>query len=328
MLGFFRTNQLAANLLLIIYVIVLYIAGLFAASTWEINSTGGVLSQVIFDYVGTQGMLPRIFTIVLVLFQALLLNILAARFRVSEEVTMYPGVFYLLLMSTLPEFQNLSPIIIGNTFLILAISALLNSYKKSSSADSIFNIGFWVGMASLCYFSNFAFILLAVFGLATIRNMRVKELFMVFIGILVPLFLAGTIAFWNDAWRSFWQATFVEQFGILDFRFEAHWKNYVPVILFGLLTLIIFFSFNSYFQKKKIRTQKNIQVLYYFIIIAILTIFLQKEITITQFQLLAIPLALLLPLSFLSFKRKEIGSGLHMAWLIGVLFLQYRLLFM
>jgi len=326
-LGFFRTNQLAANLLLIIYVIVLYIAGLLATSTWE-SSEGGVLTQVIHHYVGTQGMLPKIFTIILVLLQALLLNILAARFRISEEVTMYPGVFYLLLMSTLPDFQNLSPVLIGNTFLILAVSSLFNSYKKTSTANSIFNVGFWVGMASLCYFSNFVFVLLAIFGLSTIRNLRINELFMILIGVLVPLFLAGTIAFWNDALESFYQITFINQFGVLDFAIDTHWKNYVPLILFGLLTLISFLSLNTYFQKQGIRSQKNIQVLYYFIIIAILSIFLQKEITVNRLQLLAIPLALLLPLNFLSFKRKEIGNGIHLTWLIGVLFLQYRLLFM
>ena len=328
MLGFFRTNQLAANLLLIIYVIVLYIAGFFAANTWEAGASGGVLSQLLYDYVGTQGMAPKMISIGLVLLQAFLLNILAARFRISQEVTMYPGVFYLLFMSTLPEFQNLTPVLIGNTFLILAVSSLFDSYKKTSSADTIFNVGFWIGIASLCYFSNFAFILLAIFGLSTIRNLRINELLMIIIGVIVPLFLAGAVAYWNDSFDSFIRITFGEQFGVLDFVWDAHWKNYVPLILFGLATIISFFSFNTYFQKQGIRSQKNIQVLYYFIIIAILTIFLQKEITIDRIQLLAIPLALLLPLNFLNFKRKEIGSGLHMAWLIGILFLQYRLLFM
>ena len=327
-LGFFRTNQLAANLLLIIYVIVLYIAGLFAVNTWESDSSGGVLSQLIYNYVGTNGMLPKIVSIALVLLQAFLLNILAARFRISHEVTMYPGVFYLLLMSTLPEFQNLTPVLIGNTFLILALSNLFDSYKKTSSADSIFNVGFWIGMASLCYFSNFAFVLLAIFGLSTIRNLRINELFMIITGVIVPLFLAGAIAYWNDSFEIFTQVTFREQFGILDFVWDAHWKNYVPLILFGLTTIIAFLSINTYFQKQGIRAQKNIQVLYYFIIIAILTIFLQKGIMIDRLQLLAIPLALLLPLNFLNFKRNEIGSGLHLVWLIGVLFLQYRLLFM
>lgn len=326
-LGFFRTNQLAANLLLIIYVLVLRASGLFASDVWEPNSAG-ILSQLAYDYVGTQGWLPDLIALVLVLLQALLLNVMAARFRISKEVTMYPGVFYILLMSTIPSFLHLSPVLMGNTFLILAISSLFNSYKKASSADSIFNVGFWLGIASLFYFSNFAFLLLAILGLATLRRFRLSEFLMILIGAFTPIFLAGTIAFINGTWESFLPVTFSEEFGFLSFEWEYHWSNYVPLVLFVFLTILVFLSFNSYFQKQSIRSQKNIQVLYYFIIISVLTVFFQKGIRLEQLLLLAIPLSLLLPLNFLNFKRKEIGSGLHLAWMIGVLFLQYRLLFM
>ena len=33
-------------------------------------------------------------------------------------------------------------------------------------------------------------------------------------------------------------------------------------------------------------------------------------------------------INFLAFRKKETGSGIHLIWLIGILFLQYRLLFM
>ena len=188
MLGIFRTNQLAANLLLIFYVILLRGSGLFVTEAYEPTSAG-VLSDFVYGYVGTSGWLPNLVALFLVLLQALLLNVLAARFRVSKEVTMFPGVFYILLMSTVPEFFHLSPMLMGNTFLILAVSSLFNAYKKSSMADSIFNIGLWIGVAILFYYSNFIYLFLSILGLATIRNFRVNEFFMVLIGGIVPLFL-------------------------------------------------------------------------------------------------------------------------------------------
>ena len=334
MLGFFRTNQLAANLFLIIYAFLLRSMGLLAMPDWE-PSSAGVLSQSVYSYLGTQGWLPDLIALLLVLVQALLLNVLSARFRISREVTMFPGVFYLLMMSTLPSFLHLSPVLMGNTFLILALSSLFNAYKKASVTDSIYNVGFWIGMASLFYFSNFVFVLLAIFGLATLRNFRFKEFLMILIGIITPIFLAGTASFLLDQWIPFYQLTFLEGFGWLNFsspmgKFDwvAHWSNYVPLVIFGVLTIIVFLSFNTYFQKQNIRSQKNIQVLYYFIVIAALSIFFQKGIRLEQLLLIAIPLALLLPLNFLEFKKKEIGSGIHLAWLVGILFLQYYLLFM
>jgi len=302
-------------------------SGLFATEVWE-PSSAGVLSNVVYGYVGTHGWLPDLIALLLVLLQALLLNILSARFRVSKEVTMFPGVFYILLMSTLPSFLHLSPILMGNTFLILGVSSLFNAYKKSSVADSIFNVGFWIGMASLFYFSNFIFLLLPIFGLATLRNVRLSEIFMVIIGMITPLFLVGTIFYIANDFSGFYQNTFINGFGFWSFDLVSHWSNYVPLVLFVILILVVFGSGNIYFQKQSIRSQKNIQILYYFIVISLLTILIQKEIRLEQFLLLAIPLSLMLPLNFLEFRKKEVGSGIHMAWLIGILFLQYRILFM
>lgn len=327
MLVFFRTNQLAANLFLIIYVLVLRTSGLFATEVWE-PSSAGVLSQVVYNYVGTHGWAPDLIALLLVLLQALLLNILSARFRISKEVTMFPGLFYILLMSTLPSFLHLSPVVMGNTFLILAVSNLFNAYKKSSVADSIFNVGFWIGVASLFYFSNFVFLLLAIFGLATLRNIRISEIFMVLIGMIAPLFLTGTIFYLSNDWSNFYQTTFLTEFSFWNFDWVANWSNYIPLALFGFLILTVFVSANIYFQKQSLRSQKNIQILYYFIIISFLTVFIQKEIRLEQLLLLSIPLSLMLPLNFLEFRKREIGSGIHLAWLIGILFLQYRLLFM
>jgi hypothetical protein len=302
-------------------------SGLFATEVWE-PSSAGVFSHAVYNYVGTHGWLPDLIALILILLQALLLNVLSARFRVSKEVTMFPGVFYILLTSTLPSFLHLSPVVIGNTFLIVGLSSLFNAYKKSSVAGSIFNVGFWFGMASLFYFSNFAFLLLAIFGLATLRNIRINEIFMVIVGMIAPLFLTGTIFYLLDDWSYFYQTTFINGFGFWNFEWVDHWSNYVPPVIFGILVLIVIGSANIYFQKQSIRSQKNIQILYYFIIISLLTVLMQKEVRIEQLLLLAIPLSLMLPLNFLDFRKKEIGSGIHLGWLISILFLQYRLLFM
>lgn len=303
------------------------ISGLLATEVWEPHSAG-ILSNVVYDYVGTHGWLPDLIALVFVLLQALLLNVTSARFRLSKEVTMFPGVFYILMMSTLPSFLHLSPILLGNTFLILSLSSLFNAYKKSSVAGSIFNVGFWIGVASLFYFSNFVFLLLAIFGLATLRNIRINEIFMIIVGMITPLFLTGTIFYLINDWSNFYHTTFINGFGFWDFIWVKHWSNYVPPILFGLLILIVLGSGNIYFQKQSIRSQKNIQVLYYFIFVTLLTVFLQKGIQLEQLLLLAIPLSLMLPLNFLEFRKREVGSGIHLAWLISILFLHYRLLFM
>ena len=325
MLGFFRTNQLGANLFLIVYLIVLRLSGFLFPSEWT-PSEAGLLSQHVYQGVGTNGWLPSLIALFLVLCQAFLINLLAARFRISKEVTMIPGVCYILLMSTMPDFLKLTPVLMGNTILIFVIMSLFQTYKKSSVSGSIFNTGFWIGMASLFYFSNIVFVLFAIIGLATLRALRINEIFMIIIGAFIPYFLAGTFAFLVDALPEFHHLQIIDNLGFLNFDWTLNWQNYTTLGIFGILSLIAFFSFGTYFQKQSIQAQKYIHVLYYFMLVSVLTILIQKGIRPSHLMLLAIPLSLLLPLNFLSFKNKNLASTLHLVWMILVLAIQYKIL--
>ena len=325
MLGLFRTNQLGANLFLIIYIVILRLSGFLFPMEWS-PSESGMLSRHVYQGVGTSGWLPSLIALLLVFIQAFLINVLVARFRISKEVTMIPGVFYVLLMSTMPDFLQLTPVLLGNSFLIFAIMSLFQTYKKSSVAGSIFNTGFWIGMASLFYFSNIAFVLFAIIGLATIRALRINEIFMIIIGAVIPYFLAGTFAFLVDALPQFHHLQIEDNLGFLSFDWQPVWQNYATLAIFGILSIIAFFSFSTYFQKQSIQAQKYIQVLYYFMFVSVLTIFMQKGIRPSNLMLLAIPLSILLPLNFLSLKNKNLASTLHIIWLILVLAIQYKIL--
>ena len=325
MLGLFRTNQLGANLLLIIYIAIIRLYGFLFPSEWS-PSQSGILSQHIYQGVGISGWLPSLIALFLVLIQAFIINVLAARFRISKEVTMIPGVFYILLMSTTPDFLKLTPVLLGNTFLIFALMSLFQIYKKSSVAGSIFNIGFWIGLASLFYFSNIVFVLFGIIGLSTLKALRLNEILILIIGAFIPYFFAGTFAFLVDALPEFHHLQIADNTGFLNFDWTSNWKSHTTLAIFGILSVVAIFSFSIYSQKKSIQTQKYIQVLYYFLFGSILTVFVQQGIRPTHLMLLAIPLSLLLPLNFLSFKNKNLASTFHLIWLILVLAIQYKTL--
>ena len=325
MLGLFRTNQLGANLLLIIYIVILRLSGFLFPMEWT-PSQSGILSQHVYQAVGVTGWLPSLIGLLLVLIQAFTINVIAARFRISKEVTMIPGVFYILLMSTMPDFLQLPPVLLGNTFMIFAVMSLFQTYKKSSVSGSIFNTGFWIGMASLFYFSNILFVLFAIIGLGTLRALRINEILMVLIGAIIPYFLSGTFAFLGDTLPLFHHLQIEDNLGFLNFDWKPVWQNYATLGIFGVFSLLAFFSFGTYFQKQSIQAQKYIQVLYYFIIVAGLMVFLQNGIRPSHLMLLAIPLSMLLPINFLSLKNKNLTSTLHIIWLIIVLAIQYKIL--
>lgn len=325
MLGLFRTNQMGANLWLVFYIAIIRLAVFLFPIEWT-PSQSGLLSHHVYDAIGTNGWLSSLVATILVLVQAFLINVLSARFRISKEVTMIPGLLYILLMSTMPGFLKLTPVLLGNTFLILALMSLFQTHKKSSVSGSIFNSGFWIGMASLFYFSNIVFVLLAIIGVATLRALRFNELLMIIVGVIIPYFWAGTMAFLTDNLSQFYHMQFEENLGFLSFDWQSIWQNYATLGIFSFLSLIAIFSFGTYFQKQSIQAQRYIQILYYFMIVAVVTIFVQQGIRPSHLMLLAIPLSLLLPLNLLSFKNKNLASTLHIIWVIIVLGIQYKVL--
>ena len=149
---------------------------------------------------------------------------------------------------------------------------------------------------------------------------------MVIIGAIIPYFLAGSFAFLYDALPLFHHLQIEDNLGFLNFDWKPVWQNYAVLGIFGFLSLVAIFSINTYFKKQSIQAQKYIQVLYYFIIVAALTIFLQNGIRPSNLMLLAIPLSMLLPLNFLNLKNQNLASTLHIVWIILVLAIQYKIL--
>ena len=159
MLNFFRTNQLAFNFFLIFYAILLRGSSFIVPSQEATFGKSGVFSLWVLDLCDGFGALPFIVGILLVFVHAVMINVIVARFRMANEVSLLPGVCYILLASSIPEFLNLSPILLANTFFIIALFELFGSFRQKSVIANIFNVGFWLGIGSLFYFSEIIFIL-------------------------------------------------------------------------------------------------------------------------------------------------------------------------
>ena len=149
MLSFFRTNQLAFNLFLIIYVFLLRGSSFWLTDNDWLPVSKGVLSDWVYNLCGYSGSLATLLGLFLVFFQAILINIVIARLRMAVEVTLLPGLVYILLVSVIPDFLNLTPLLFANTFFILALLEMYKIYRSKSFAGNIFNIGFWLGIGSL-----------------------------------------------------------------------------------------------------------------------------------------------------------------------------------
>ena len=287
------------------------------------NSSDGILSLCVMDGLENHYFLSGFITILIVFVQALLLNKLTIQYRLFDEVTLYPGLFYILLVSSIQDFLPLSSVLLGNTFLILALINLLGTHKVKKCADTIFNVGFWIGLAALFYNSFVLFLLLGIIGILSLRTFKWQEVIIVLCGYFLPFLFVSTYFFWIDQLGEYWNGYYLNQFSFLDFQFKSSWKTYYKLIILALFFLMGLFNHYSFNKSYKVRNYLNI--IYAALLISGFTFFVQQDIGITHFLVIAIPLSILIAARFLSMS-KIMAEFTHLFLLFGILLFQFDII--
>ena len=254
--------------------------------------------------------------------QAVLLNVMVSRYRLTEEITLFPGVFYLLLMGFNSTFWLVNPLLIANFFLLFAIVELVATYKEFSSADRIYNMGLFIGLASLCYFSYIVFLIFAWIGISIVRAIQWKERVILLLGFLSPYFLVSTYQYWNNNLHAFWQDEILANFKFFNFGVNRGIEEYITAGLLALFVVIAIFSYKLYTYKKKIKIQKIIDLLYWAVAVSSLSLLFQVQINVQHFQILLPILAIFVSINFVKMSKQWSGL-LHLFLLIGTLIWHY-----
>jgi len=324
-LSFFRTNQLAAGALLIFYAAILHLSSLLSPeeSAMPVSDHAGIFGYWLYSLTGTHGWLPSLLTLGLLSFQALLINVFISNHRLASEISLFPGLFYILIASSLPAFLCLSPVHLANTFLILALIALMDTYKQSSCAALIFNTGMWVGIASLFYPPFLLFFFAGVAGLNVLRAYKIQERLMLLAGLATPFWLAALYCFWNDELSLFLDLQLYKPFELWSFAKTEPWVLIVELIFWLVLILTALGSFGAYNFKMQLQVQKKISILYWVLLFAGLSTCIQKEAPVEHLLVTAVPLGIMISFNFILVSKRW-SEMLHLLLLVLILCWQYK----
>lgn len=320
MLSIFRTNQVAYSILLLFYAAILRVSYFFNNYPDDM-ANDGILSVFVKNGLGNNYIVVGIATIFLVFGQAVLINILANKYRLFREVSLLPGLFYILLVSAIQDFLPPSSILLGNTFLILAITSLLGVFKSTKCADAIFNVGFWLGAAALFYNAFILFLLLALLGLMVLRAFKIKEAMMMISGYILPFIFASFYFFWQDQLSTYWDTYFFNQFSLIDFRLTDNGNTYYKLTILALLFFLGLF--NGYSFEKSYKIRNFINIFYSTLFISGFTFLFQNNIQLSHFLIIATPLSILLTARFLSLS-KTTAELVHLLIFIAIMLFQFN----
>ncbi len=323
MLQLFKTNQPITVIFLLIYAFLLRMHNFIFPTDWQ-PTNANFLSDVIYGWIGTNGLFANITALLLIIIQAIIINQIVTNNKIQKANTFFSGLTYVLIASALPDFLVLHPLHFANTFFIIAIGQLFQSYRKFEAASELFNLGFFIALGSLFYFSINVILIWAILGLIVIRAFNLKELLIIFIGFFVPFFLAGTYLFWNDNLDLLQESWTTIQ--VLDIQIAWNTSTYFKLGLISFIILLCLVNFQSFYARTNIKVQKYITMLYWALVISALSIFYQAQIGLEHLLIFTAPLAVFLGFFLQKIKNPAIAEFFHLTLLIIVLILQYQTL--
>lgn len=158
------------------------------------------LLDVIF---GRNILVYRILAALLLFLQGMRLNATFNYHAVLPERSYLPALLYFLFGSIFFELDTLSPLLLGMTFLIFALSYLFTSPKEGVSNPYLFKAGFLLGLAALCHLPLLLFMLLALFSVIFFAFNAFRSFLLLICGFLFPYSVVFTFFLYANALPNF-----------------------------------------------------------------------------------------------------------------------------
>lgn len=172
---------------------------------WEGIAPLSAMVYGVIDYLfGRSHLTYQIVAYFLACFQVYIFNRIMLTSRAFSENTYIPALIFAIVTSTCFDMYTLSPVLLGITFILLALDKIFSHIEVRAKRDEdILNIGIYIGLASICYvpFSIYALCTLVIFILFTGTVGRRYALLT--FGFFLPLILTGGYFFLTDRFSDF-----------------------------------------------------------------------------------------------------------------------------
>ena len=323
MLDLFRRNLFAYNIFLLAYCLILRVSWFFFDHPFDTDHAG-ILSSLLYRGIGLDHWSLKVLSMVLIIYQAFQVNRLVSLNRLTRENTLFPGLFYILLVSMTAAFIPLLPVLLANTFIIIMLMDVFKQTRNVALPINMFNVGLWAGLSSLFYTPYTIYLLLGMFGVLYLRTYKWLDTLRAILGFVVPYFLLCTVLFVSDDLSSFVSLHFADVFSFLDLRRTLTWQNYTVMATYGVIILMAVITSSTYSSGLNIHVRKKINVLFITMMGGLILMTLVSNTGIDSLIFLTIPLCVFMAAMFLELE-KQFAEIIHFLLFIMAMSFQYLL---
>jgi len=325
-LSLFRSNSAAILPLLLVYAILLRLTFCVVPQAVLPGETCAYLgNDLIAQWLRPKDALwlEHVVAAVLLTVQAVLISHATNKVRFARQPSYLVGVFYLLTMHLLPEYATFSPILFANTFLLLVLNQLIDVYKrKSVDMGSVFNIGFFFGLAVLIYPPYVWWTFFLVSGLFVVGRFELKSLALLLSALATLAIITGTIVFWLPNWQEVFNDRFFCHFQVPSFL-DIHVTSKMVLHALAIFMATLLFLLLSWRQalRKDLAVQKVLTLTLWMVVSSLLVVLSAENMDYERLMIWSLPLALVLGF-WVSDLPKAPGEFFHLALFLFVVFYQ------
>lgn len=212
------------------------------------NASDGLLPYILVHYI--RPLSPLILIIlfqVIILSQAIRLNILMSKLKMFQHVSYLPGFTYIILTALFPYWDVISSGLVANSLVIWILVKLLRLYDQNQPKSLEFNIGLILGISILLYSPIAILIPVVLFALTIIRPFKLAEWLVLLMGILLPFYFIFTFVYLTSGVQEF-----------THYLPRLDWKNplikpNLKILLTLALILVQFLAGLYYWQEQQSR---------------------------------------------------------------------------
>lgn len=264
-----------------------------------------------------------IIALVLISLQALILNYLLIKNKLSLRNNLLPTYIFILLTGSTHSLTQLSAPLIASFFIMLGILNLLDMYELKDPFKECFNASFFVTIASFFYFPAIGFFLLIWVSFLIYRVISWREWMISLIGFFAASLIVWFYFFWNNQIPLVWNN--IEQFYSYPEHFRVHF-NISGYIIWGIIALIFLGSLSylmNHINDKVIALRRKYWVIILMFMIGILSFIYANQQFRFHIIFLTIPATIIINYAMLN-RKKSIRSEI-MLWVLTIAVIASRI---
>lgn len=263
----------------------------------------------------------------LILLQAIYFNYIANQRQLFTERNYVPGILYILFINVSFDCSSLSPVLMGTTFILLAFGTLIRQMQREGVTDEVFELGFYLSLATLFYLPMGLFSIWAFLSLLLYSGANFRQYILAFFGFVFPMALAALFFFFRNSLDDLSQNLLTSAFRTRQYNLNDFWGvigTMTGIFLLGGLGFVQTIG-HPRFVNYQSRCQ---QIMIIWFVFALLSIGLMPFIAPMQFIIFIPPIAFFSVNLFMLLRRRWLAEVLFLLVFLTIVFFRYQSTFL